>query len=127
MAKETLDYKQLFAGEVHGMTSVPVPAGTYKVGQVLELVVTEAVAESALTTTPATQYKAPTSADLSIKNDYVICNEDVTLTGAGVVPAFKFGYFNKALVTYNGTAGVSEKGELVLKTKGIFLENVSEA
>lgn len=127
MAKETLEYKQLFAGEVHGMTRVPVGTGTYYRGQVLELVVSEAVATSNVTTTPATTYTAPTSADLAIKNDYVICDEDVTLSGSGTVPVFKFGHFRKDLVTYNGTANVSEKGELVLKTKGIFLEDVTKA
>lgn len=124
MAKETLEYKQLFAGEVHGMTRVAVGAGTYYRGQVLELKVTEASSDSAVTTTVATQYTAPTSADLSIKSEYVICDEDVKLTGAGTVPAFRFGYFNKDLVTYNGTAAVSAKGEQVLQAKGIFLEQV---
>lgn len=127
MAKETLEYKQLFAGEVHGMTRVAVGAGTYYRGQVLELKVTEAVASTDVTTTPATQYAAPTSEDLAIKNEYVICDEDVTLSGAGTVPSFRFGYFNKDLVTYNGTAQVSDKGIQVLQTKGIFLEDVVKA
>lgn len=124
---DTLKHEQLFAGEVHGMTRVAVGAGTYKRGQVLELVVTEAVASTDVTTTPATKYTAPTSADLAIKNEYVICDEEVTLDGDGTVPAFRFGYFRKDLVTYNGTANVSAKGEQVLQTKGIFLESVSKA
>ena len=131
---EKLEYKQLFAGEVHGMTRVPVADGTYKRGQVIELVVTDSgtVAESSATisTTVAERYAKPTSADLGIKNDYVICDEDVVATGStGTVAAFKYGYFNNELVTIDeaGATNVTAKGINVLRTKGIFLENVSKA
>lgn len=129
MAKETLEYKQLFAGDVWGMTRVPVANGTYKRGQVLELVATEAVASTNVTTTLAERYSKPTSADLAIKNDYVIIDEDVTASGnTGTAAAFKFGYFNKDLVTTDGTStAVSTKGINVLRAKGIFLETVSKA
>ena len=129
MAKETLEYKQLFAGEVHGMTRVPVADGTYKRGQVLELVATETVASTDVTTTLADRYSKPTSADLAIKNDYVIIDEDVTATGStGTAAAFKFGYFNKDLVTTDGASTkISAKGINVLRSKGIFLEEVSKA
>lgn len=117
---EKLEYKQLFAGEVHGMIRVPVADGTYKRGQVLECVVSEG--------TPATTYGKAAS-ELTAVNDYLICDEDVVASGSkGTVAAFKFGYFNKELVTTDGnTTKVTETGINVLRTKGIFLENVAKA
>lgn len=118
---EKLEHKQLFAGEVSGMIRVSVADGTYRRGQVLECVVTDG--------TPATTY-GKAAGELKTTNDYVICNEDFVATGGTeTVSAIKYGYFNKELVSTDelGETVVTETGIDVLRTNGIFLEDVKKA
>lgn len=109
MARETFEYGKLAAGKINYITRVNASTGTYAEGDILE-------------TTDGLTYAKATA--VTIGNHYVVCAEDVTLSGTGEVVAYKGGYFNKHIVRVND-AEASANDIAILKTKDIFLEDVS--
>lgn len=107
---EKFKYSQLFAGDVDHIVSLDVAAGTYKRGTLL-------TTEDGKVWSPATA--------VALGKNFAVCGEDVTLSGAGVVVAYKDGYFNKRIVEVNG-AEASADDVKILKTVNIFLMETIE-
>ena len=109
MNKTRFDYGKLAAGKIDYTFRVKAAADTYAAGTILE-------------TTDGLTYAKATA--VAIGKHYVVCAEDVTLSGEGEIVVHKGGYFNKNIVTVNDAEASAEAIE-ILKTQNIFVEDVS--
>lgn len=128
MARETFNYGKLIAGETNYIVKVPVSAGTYKVGDVLECPVTYTgtVADSTATIAIAFTGKyAKAAAEVKVENQYVVCYEDVTAEDNQEIVCIKEGYFNENVIKVNNKE-VTATGKAILLTKNIFVTKVQE-
>lgn len=110
MAKETMKYDQLFAGEVGHIVRVPVSGATINRGDVLEGTVASGVV--------ATAFKKAT-ADAKVGNVYVIAAESVT-DYTGEVVAYAEGCFDSEQVKINDAA-LTEASKLALMASKIYI------
>lgn len=110
MAKETMEYGKLLAGEAFFITRVNVAAGEYKAGELLT------------TADGKTWTKAEA---VEIGGHYAVVANDTTLTDAGEVVCYKEGYFNEHIFTVAGAKATADMVE-VLKTKNIFVTTVAK-
>lgn len=121
----TNNYDNLFAGEVAEPVSITVAKSqTVKRGDLLECVVTETIADGAITRVVAAEFGKP-SAKADPKNIYVVAADAIT-TGSGatgIVAAYRAGNFNGASVALGGESTVDDNYETLL-AKGIVLKAV---
>lgn len=110
MAKETMNYNQLFAGKVEDVVNVPVSAATIKRGDVLVAEVTDGVV--------ATAFKKATE-DAKVGNIYVVAAESVT-NHTGMVAAYGHGYFDAYQLKINDAAA-TEASKLALMASQIYV------
>lgn len=110
---ERFSYGKVIAGKVNYITRVPMSAGTYKEGQLIQ-------------TTNGTTYALATA--VALANAYFVCAGDMTLAEAGEVVVYAGGYFDKKIVTKQteGTdVALSDNDVEILKTKDIFIVDVA--
>ena len=110
MARETMNFDQLFAGEVGHIVSVPVSGATIKRGDVLVATVTSGAV--AATFVKATE-------DAKVGNIYVVAANDVK-NFTGDVVAYADGYFDAAVAKINDKA-INDASKLALMASKIFI------
>ena len=114
-------YGKLIAGEVNYIHRVPVDAGEYYEGEILET--TDGI-------TYAKVNKETLANDFNNK-EFAVVAQAVTLEDAGEVVCYKEGYFNQNIINVDGSiaADYSEGFEIIrdlFKTKRIFITTVKE-
>lgn len=110
MARETMNYDQLFAGEVGHIVRVPVSGATINRGDVLVGAVTSGAVATAF---------AKATADAKVGNIYVVAAEDVK-DFTGEVVAYADGCFDASVVKINDAAP-TEASKLALMASKIFV------
>jgi len=104
MAKETLNYDSLFAGEVRSVITIDLAASqTVKRGDLLECTV------AASTGATAASFSKP-SAAAKATNIYAIAAEDVTTSASQTakITVYRDGFFNQNAIVFGGESTAAE-------------------